>query len=123
MAKKSEEANGIFSGKIELRLRQFGRFCAWSLLVMVVLYIVTGFAQLKSGMIYNATGGLLNRATALWIHEKLTIPLAFVFICHSLIAIRFAMIRWQVKNLRVVNWVFLSVGAVLFGLTILAYLA
>ncbi|MBW2967268.1 hypothetical protein KY362_02165 [Candidatus Woesearchaeota archaeon] len=107
---------------IERYLIKFGRGCAWALVVMIILYFVSGFGLLKSGMIYNLTGGLLDRGRSLWIHEILTIPMAFAAICHTLIAIRFAMIRWKVKNMKAVDYSFIALGVVLFAAVCWAYL-
>lgn len=101
----------------------FGRFCAWALLVFIILYFISGFGITKSGLIYRWTGGLMNRALAFQIHDYLTIPTALAAICHVLVAVRFAMIRWRVKNMKVLNWVFLVTGVLLFVLVAAAYAA
>jgi hypothetical protein len=117
MAKKKEKPD------FEVLLRKLGRFCAWALIVLILLYFVSGYGITKSGMIYRLTGGLMDRGAALWLHNILTLPMAFAFLCHTLISIRFAMIRWNVRNKTGLNWVFLGIGAVLFGLACYAYFA
>jgi hypothetical protein len=111
------------SASFEGFIVRFGRFCAWALLVFIMLYFVSGFGITKSGFIYKWTGGLMHRAISFQIHDYLTIPMAFASICHVLIAVRFAMIRWHVKNMNVLNWVFVGIGVVLFALVTAAYAA
>jgi succinate dehydrogenase/fumarate reductase cytochrome b subunit len=105
----------------ERYLVKFGRFCAWSLIVFIFLYFISGWGVTRSGAVYNLTGGLLNRQTSFWLHDILTLPMAFAFLCHTLIAIRYALIRWNVKNREVLNYVFLGVGVVLFALVCWVY--
>jgi hypothetical protein len=107
----------------ELFLIKFGRLNAWLLIVFVILYFISGFGMIKSGMIYNITGGIFTRGVSLRIHEYLTLPMAFSFLCHTLIAIRFAMIRWKVKNKILLNYVFLGMGVIAFALIAYAYFA
>lgn len=107
----------------EYHLRKVSRFCAWALIVLMLLYFVSGYGITKSGLIYKATGGLMDRGAALRMHTYLTIPMVAAFLLHTLISMRFAMIRWNVKNKVVLNWVFLGVGVVLFGLGLWVYLA
>ncbi|MBI5881084.1 hypothetical protein HZB90_03060, partial [archaeon] len=44
-------------------------------------------------------------------------------LCHVLIAIRFAMIRWRVKNMKMVDYSFIALGILLFSATMWAYFA
>lgn len=105
----------------EYYLIKFSRVCAWSMIVMVILYFLTGWGMTKTGMIMGLTGGVLHRFLANQIHHYLILPMAFAFICHTLISIRFAMIRWKVKNKIILNYAFLGSGVVLFGLVCYAY--
>jgi hypothetical protein len=108
---------------VNFYLIKFGRLCAWALLVMIILYFISGFGIIKPRMIENATLGIFGRGPSFMVHEWLTLPMAFAFLCHTLIAIRFAMIRWRVKNMRIVDYSFLATGILLFAAATYAYLA
>jgi cytochrome b subunit of formate dehydrogenase len=122
MAKKTpkEECERVCA---PIRLIRFGRFCAWALVVMVILYFISGFGIINPRMIESFTFGLLGRGAAFRLHEWLTLPMAFAFLCHALIAMRFAMIRWKVKNMKLVDYSLITLGVVLFALTAYAYWA
>ncbi|MBW2971447.1 hypothetical protein KY359_00275 [Candidatus Woesearchaeota archaeon] len=109
---------------IEHFVRKLGRFCAWAIIVLMFIYFISGWGMTKSSMIYNLTGGLLDRGASARLHNYLILPMAFAFLCHTLVAIRFAMIRWNIqteKNEKTLNYVFLGVGVVLFALACWAY--
>ena len=103
-------------------LIKVSRFCAWALVLLILLYVLSGFGMTRSGLIYKATGGLMDRGAALKIHTLLVIPMILAFLLHTLISIRFTMIRWNVKNKVVLNYGFIGLGAVLLGLTLYTYL-
>lgn len=105
----------------EYYLLKISRLCAWSLIAFILLYIITGYGMTKSYLVYALFG--MDRGLALKLHTYLTIPMMLAFICHTLISVRFAMIRWNVSNKNVLNLVFLALGIVLISLSIWAYLA
>ncbi|MFH1064328.1 MAG: hypothetical protein V1729_04570 [Candidatus Woesearchaeota archaeon] len=104
-------------------LAKFNRACAWSLLVLITIYFISGFGITKAGMISAASIGLIHKITSFRLHTYLVLPLAFAFLCHTLISIRFAMIRWNVKNKILLNYVTASMGILLFALVVYAYLS
>jgi len=96
-------------------IKSFGRFCAWMLIVFIILYFISGFGMTK---------GIMDRAAAVKLHSYLTLPMAFAFIFHTLVAVRFALIRWDIhteKNEKVLDYVFIAAGVVLFGLVCWVY--
>jgi succinate dehydrogenase/fumarate reductase cytochrome b subunit len=94
-------------------LIKFGRLCAWLLVVFIILYFISGFGMIKQG--------IFSRELSFRIHDYLTIPMTIAFLCHALIAIRSAMIRWRVKNMKVVDHSLMALGVILFALTMWAY--
>jgi succinate dehydrogenase/fumarate reductase cytochrome b subunit len=98
-----------------MRLIKFGRFCAWLLIAFIILYFISGFGMIKQG--------LFSRVVSFRVHDYLTIPMTIAFLCHVLIAIRFAMIRWRVKNMKMVDYSFIALGILLFSATMWAYFA
>jgi len=91
------------------------------LIILIATYFLSGFGITKSSLINKSTFGLLDKASSFRIHEYLTLPMAFAFLCHTLIAIRFAMIRWKVKNKIVLNYLLTGIGIILFSLAAYAY--
>jgi cytochrome b subunit of formate dehydrogenase len=67
------------------------RASGWLLLVLMAVYMVTGFALCgKMGM-----SGVLDIQTALVIHQLFDWPLVVVFLVHAAVAIYFALRRWR----------------------------
>ncbi len=66
------------------------RVTGWLLFVLVLVYILTGFALCgKLGF-----DQFIDYQTALDIHQILDWPLVAIFLVHSLVTIYFAMRRW-----------------------------
>jgi cytochrome b subunit of formate dehydrogenase len=76
-------------------LLKTARVSAWLLLLLMLLYILTGFALCgKLGM-----GRLMNLQTALFIHQLFDWPLVAVFLIHVSITTYFTLRRWGwIKN-------------------------
>ena len=67
------------------------RFTSWPLLLLVLLYLVTGFAM--SGRF--GLGVLTNEKQALAYHKALHVPLLILFPVHVVCAVYLAMRRWR----------------------------
>ena len=67
------------------------RFTGWPLLLLLLLYLVTGFAM--SGRF--GLGMLMSEKTALTFHKAMHIPLLVLFSMHAVCAIYLAMRRWR----------------------------
>jgi Ca2+/Na+ antiporter len=64
------------------------RFSAWVLLVLIVVYIISG---------YGITKGIIDPVFSRYLHDKLlAIPLFIFFILHVSISSSFALRRWKV---------------------------
>jgi len=64
------------------------RFSAWVLLVLIILYIISGFGMVKR---------IIDPVLARYIHtELLPIPLFIFFVLHVGIATNYALRRWGV---------------------------
>ncbi len=71
-------------------LTKIARITGWLLLIMVTLYILTGFALCgKFGF-----SKVIDVQTALEIHQIFDWPLIGIFLVHSVITIYFAFRRW-----------------------------
>ena len=75
---------------IHYYLVKIARVSGWLLFVLVLVYILTGFALCgKLGF-----GQLIDLQTALGIHQILDWPLVAIFVVHSAVTIYFALRRW-----------------------------
>jgi len=75
---------------IHYYLIKTARLSGWLLLVLVILYIVTGFSLCGE----YGVSKVIDYRTALEIHKIFEWPLIVVFLVHSGITIYFAMRRW-----------------------------
>jgi len=67
------------------------RFTGWPLLLLLLLYLVTGFAM--SGRF--CFGILMSEKNALTLHKAMHIPLLVLFPVHAACAVYLAMRRWR----------------------------
>jgi lipid-binding SYLF domain-containing protein len=72
------------------------RVAGWLLVVLVIAYLVTGFAM--SGE--YGFGRLMHADTAKWWHRILHTPLLVVVVAHAATASYFAWLRWFKKHKR-----------------------
>jgi hypothetical protein len=69
-------------------LIKLSRFSAWVLLVLVILYIISG---------YGITKGIIDPVFSKYLHDKLlAIPFFIFFVLHVGIATRYALMRWGI---------------------------
>jgi len=69
---------------------KLNRFSAWVLLVLIVIFIISG---------YGMTKGIINPVFSKYLHEVLLpIPLFVFFVFHVGMGIRYAFLRWNLFN-------------------------
>ncbi len=96
-------------------LIKLNRFSGWALLVLMILYIISG---------YGITKQIMDPVLAKYLHERLlAIPLFVFFVLHVAISVSFSLIRWRVfKNLKQA-YVYTSIlGLILLVLFLWLYL-
>jgi len=86
------------------------RFSAWVLLVLVILYIVSG---------YGITKMIINPVFSRYLHDRLlAIPFFIFFVLHVGIATSYALRRWSVfktaKSVNIYTFVFAILLLILF---------
>ena len=91
-------------------LVKLNRFSAWVLLILVILYIISG---------YGITKGIIDPVFSKYLHDKLlAIPFFIFFVLHAGIASRYALMRWRVfktsKSANIYTFVFGLVFLILF---------
>ena len=87
--------------KLNGLLHRVNRISAWILFVLMMAYIVTGYAWSK--------GIIMSRSEAIFWHTSLDLPLVFVFLVHLLIGAKFALRRYGVDH-PLVNPALLVIG-------------
>ncbi len=72
---------------MEKFLIKLNRFSAWVLLVLIILFIVSG---------YGITKRIIDPVFSKYLHDKLLpVPLFIFFLLHVGISIRYALRRWK----------------------------
>jgi len=83
-----------------------GRISAWVLLVLMVLFILSGYAWEEKI--------IMPLQQARWIHTQLDACLVFFFLVHALIGAKFALKRWKIDHERFINATLLTIGIISF---------
>jgi len=64
------------------------RFSAWILLVLIILYVISG---------YGITKGIIDPIFSKYLHDKLlAIPFFIFFVLHVGITTKYALLRWGI---------------------------
>jgi len=87
--------------KLNGLLHRVNRISAWVLFVLMIAYIVTGYAWSK--------GIIMSRSDAIFWHTSLDHLLVFVFLVHLLIGAKFALRRYGIDH-PLVNPALLVIG-------------
>jgi len=100
---------------MEKFLIKLNRFSAWVLLVLIILFIISGYGMIKQ---------IINPVFATYLHnELLPIPLFIFFVLHIAISSSYALRRWRVfKTLKSANVYALVLGLILLILFFWLYL-
>lgn len=93
----------IKSNRLLIRVN---RISAWALLVLMIAYIVTGYAWSERI--------IMSPREAIYWHTSLDLYLVFFFLVHVLISFKFTLRRYGVKY-GIVNPVLLAIGLVAFA--------
>ncbi|OGN96077.1 MAG: hypothetical protein A2Y89_04605 [Chloroflexi bacterium RBG_13_51_18] len=103
---------------MNLWLKRLSRISAWALLACVVLLVFSGWGITHAGIIYNITFGLVDKGTANTIHNATVLPLAFFFLLHVLINIKFFFSGRRPVVAWVTNGILITIGGLLLVLVI-----
>jgi hypothetical protein len=96
--------------KVGRILVKVNRISAWLLLILMIIFIVSGYAW------WNRV--LLSLQLARYLHTELDLLLVFFFLVHVLISARFTLARWKVGNRRLVDILLLATGLSFFWLVL-----
>ena len=87
-------------------LVKINRICAWILLIFVIIFLVSGYAQIHRI--------IMPMQQARYLHGNLDIYLVFFFLMHVLLSTKFTLARWRVGH----GW---TVGVLLAVIGLLAF--
>jgi cytochrome b subunit of formate dehydrogenase len=103
--------------RVEWLLSRLDNVAAWLSAAVLFLYVVSGYGLTRPESIVRLTGGIMTPDLAYTIHNGLYIPLLVVFVFHTFMGLRRALIRTTRRKL-VAGWITAGVGSLA-----LAYLA
>ena len=91
----------------------------WPTLVLFIFMTISGYGILNPGLISELTGGLFTHAFSLYLHTTLVLPTLTLLTIHILIAIRAALIRWGIREGKLLDAFLLLLGAFVLTLIVL----
>ena len=101
-------------------LKRFNRLLVWPTLIFFIILAISGYGIVNPGLVGELTGGLFgNSIFSLRIHMALVLPTLMLLMTHVLIAIRSTLIRWGVKEGRLLNAFLILLGAFTVALIVL----
>lgn len=99
-------------------LKRLSRVSAAALLVGIVILVVSGWGITQTGIIYDATLGLIDRRLANSIHRAVNAPIAFFFLTHVLINIKVSISRDHPSGAWPTNIILILIGVSLMATVI-----
>lgn len=87
---------------VNRHLIKVNRISAWILLVLMIIFLVSGYAWVDRIII--------PVGQARWMHTQLDTWLVIVFLVHALISTKFALKRWRIQSDALVNVTLLIIG-------------
>jgi hypothetical protein len=100
-------------------LLRFNRLLVWPTLVLLTIFVISGFGIDNSTMTMDLTGGVFTRSFSLYLHRNLAVPVLILLMIHVLIALKTALIRWGVGEEKLLNVVLITLGLFVTVLIIL----
>jgi hypothetical protein len=91
-------------------LVKINRICAWILLIFVIIFLVSGYAQIHRI--------IMPMQQARYLHGNLDIYLVFFFLMHVLLSTKFTLTRWRVGRGWVVSVLLMVIGLLAFWLVL-----
>ena len=77
-----------------MKWRLIRKILHWSLLVVVILYVISGFGITEFRTVETVTFGLLTKPLAFKIHEVLWIPFIILLVLHVFLSLVRRRPRW-----------------------------
>jgi len=100
-------------------LQRFNRVLVWPTLVLFILLAISGYGILNPGLMSELTGGLFTHPFSLYLHTTLILPTLTLLMVHVLIAIRSTLIRWGVREGKLLDAFLVLLGAFVLTLIVM----
>jgi len=97
-----------------LRAKQVARLSAWLLLAAVAISVLSGWGITRTGIVYSASFGLVDRGLANAVHRGTQVPMALFFLVHILANAHAAL------HVKAARRQLIDAGLVILGIVILA---
>jgi cytochrome b subunit of formate dehydrogenase len=99
-------------------LKKIASISSWLLLASVVVLVLSGWGITQTEVIYKLSFGLIDRRLADAIHRGSVVPLAFFFLLHVLINIRFKITSRRKSVVWLTNGVLITIGICIMALVV-----
>jgi hypothetical protein len=100
-------------------LQRFNRLLVWPTLVLFIFLAISGYGTLNPGFVSQLTGGLLTHPFSLYLHTNLILPTLTLLMIHILIAMRATLIRWGIREGKLLDVFLILLGAFVLALIVL----
>jgi hypothetical protein len=101
-------------------LKRFNRLLTVPTLVLFIVLAISGYGITNPVVVRELTGGLFaDRYLSLRVHSTMVLPALMLLMFHVLIAIRSILIRWGVKDSRLLNVFLILLGVFTVALLVL----
>jgi hypothetical protein len=100
-------------------LQRFNRLLVWPTLVLFIFLTISGYGTLNPGLVSELTGGLFTHLFSLRLHTTLILPTLTLLMVHVLIAIRSTLIRWGVREGKLLDAFLVLLGAFVLTLIVM----
>ncbi len=101
-------------------LQRLNRLLVWPTVVLLIIFVISGFGITNSRMTSELTGGVFTFSRSLYWHLNLAVPVLILLVIHVLIGLKTALTRWGVEEARLLNVVLIALGLFVTALLILA---
>ncbi|MEM4704070.1 MAG: hypothetical protein QXJ02_03280 [Candidatus Bathyarchaeia archaeon] len=106
-------------GKVNYYLAKINRTLIWVTLALFAFFTLCGYGITNPILVSRLTGGLLNRTLSLYYHTLLAFPVLLLMLIHVLIGLKFALMRWGVKDGKLLNSFIVALGIFTIAIIIL----
>jgi len=103
----------------ESYIHRFNRLLVWPTLVLFILLAISGYGILNPVLLSELTGGLFTHLFSLRLHMTLILPTLTLLMVHVLIAIRTTLIRWGIREGKLLDAFLVLLGAFVLTLIVL----
>ena len=92
-------------------LKRFNRVLVWPTLVLSGFLAISGYALQNPRLVGELTGGVFTHPLSLYLHKTLVMPTSMLLLIHVLIGIKMMLVRWGVREGKLLDAFLLLLGA------------